>query len=63
MIRPADINLLTHHLYKTDAAAPNSGVIARLKNYYDENVKEAIAEIEQASAMVTVLGSYPKAVL
>ncbi len=29
----------------------------------DDNVREAIAEIEQASAMVTVLGSYPKAVL
>jgi chorismate mutase/prephenate dehydratase len=29
----------------------------------DENVKQAIAEIEQASAMVTVLGAYPKAVL
>lgn len=27
------------------------------------NVRDAIAEIEQASAMVTVLGSYPKAVL
>lgn len=29
----------------------------------DENVADAIAEIEQASAMVTVLGSYPRAVL
>jgi chorismate mutase/prephenate dehydratase len=29
----------------------------------DEVVKQAIAEIEKASAMVTVLGSYPKAVL
>lgn len=29
----------------------------------DENVREAIAEIEEASALVTVLGSYPKAVL
>ncbi len=29
----------------------------------DSNVAEAIAEIEQASAMVTVLGSYPRAVL
>ena len=29
----------------------------------ETNVAEAIAEIEQASAMVTVLGSYPKAVL
>jgi len=29
----------------------------------DHNVAEAIADIEQASAMVTVLGSYPRAVL
>jgi len=29
----------------------------------DEVVKQAISEIEKASAMVTVLGSYPKAVL
>lgn len=29
----------------------------------EDNVREAIAEIEQASAMVTVLGSYPKAAL
>ncbi|MGD2053855.1 MAG: prephenate dehydratase [Gammaproteobacteria bacterium] len=29
----------------------------------DRNVEEAIAEIEKASAMVTVLGSYPRAVL
>lgn len=29
----------------------------------DENVRAAITEIEQASAMVTVLGSYPKAAL
>jgi chorismate mutase/prephenate dehydratase len=29
----------------------------------DEKVKQAIIEIEKASAMVTVLGSYPKAVL
>ena len=29
----------------------------------DANVAEAISEIEQASAMVTVLGSYPRAVL
>jgi chorismate mutase/prephenate dehydratase len=29
----------------------------------NQNVAEAIAEIEQASAMVTVLGSYPRAVL
>ena len=29
----------------------------------DDKVKQAIIEIEQASAMVTVLGSYPKAVL
>jgi len=29
----------------------------------DENVRAAIAEIEKASAMVTVLGSYPKAVI
>lgn len=29
----------------------------------DANVSEAIAEIEKASAMVTVLGSYPKAVM
>lgn len=29
----------------------------------DKNVREAIAEIEQASAMVTVLGAYPKAVI
>ena len=29
----------------------------------DDIVKEAITEIEKASAMVTVLGSYPKAVL
>jgi chorismate mutase/prephenate dehydratase len=29
----------------------------------DQNVAEAIAEIEKASAMVTVLGSYPRAVL
>jgi chorismate mutase/prephenate dehydratase len=29
----------------------------------DENVRAAITEIEKASAMVTVLGSYPKAVL
>jgi len=29
----------------------------------DQQVKEAIADIEKASAMVTVLGSYPKAVL
>jgi chorismate mutase/prephenate dehydratase len=29
----------------------------------DDIVKEAIAEIEKASAMVTVLGSYPKALL
>lgn len=29
----------------------------------DNNVREAIAEIEEASAMVSVLGSYPKAVL
>ncbi|PCI08347.1 MAG: prephenate dehydratase [Gammaproteobacteria bacterium] len=29
----------------------------------DDNVQEAIAEIEKASAMVTILGSYPKAVL
>ncbi len=28
----------------------------------EENVKQAIEEIEQASAMVTILGSYPKAV-
>jgi prephenate dehydratase len=26
-------------------------------------VKEAIAEIEKASVMITILGSYPKAVL
>ncbi|HHJ35843.1 MAG TPA: prephenate dehydratase [Gammaproteobacteria bacterium] len=29
----------------------------------DVSVREAISEIEQASAMVTILGSYPKAVL
>jgi chorismate mutase/prephenate dehydratase len=29
----------------------------------DEVIKQAIAEIEKASAMVTILGSYPKAVL
>ncbi len=29
----------------------------------DSNIAEAISEIEQASAMVTVLGSYPQAVL
>ena len=29
----------------------------------EQNVAEAIAEIEQVSAMVTVLGSYPRAVL
>jgi chorismate mutase / prephenate dehydratase len=29
----------------------------------DDNVKAAIIEIEKASAMVTILGSYPKAVL
>lgn len=29
----------------------------------DEKVKQAISEIEKASAMVTILGSYPKAVL
>jgi chorismate mutase/prephenate dehydratase len=29
----------------------------------DQNVAEAIADIEKASAMVTVLGSYPRAVL
>jgi chorismate mutase/prephenate dehydratase len=29
----------------------------------DKDVAEAIAEIEQASAMVTVLGSYPQAVI
>lgn len=29
----------------------------------DENISQAIAEIEKASAMVTVLGSYPKAAL
>jgi len=29
----------------------------------DQNVADAIAEIEKASAMVTVLGSYPRAVL
>ena len=29
----------------------------------DDNIREAISEIEKASAMVTVLGSYPKAVL
>ena len=29
----------------------------------DEVIKQAITEIEQASAMVTILGSYPKAVL
>jgi chorismate mutase/prephenate dehydratase len=29
----------------------------------DPNVAEAIADIEKASAMVTVLGSYPRAVL
>jgi chorismate mutase/prephenate dehydratase len=32
-------------------------------HHEDQNVAEAIAEIEQASAMVTVLGSYPRAVL
>lgn len=35
-----------------------------IDGHRDENVtKEAIAEIEKASAMVTILGSYPKAVL
>jgi chorismate mutase/prephenate dehydratase len=29
----------------------------------EQSVNEAIAEIGQASAMVTVLGSYPRAVL
>lgn len=29
----------------------------------DENVRDAITEIEKASAMVTILGSYPKAVI
>lgn len=29
----------------------------------DKNVADAIAEIEQASAMVTILGSYPRAVI
>jgi len=29
----------------------------------DPNVADAIVEIEEASAMVTVLGSYPRAVL
>jgi chorismate mutase / prephenate dehydratase len=29
----------------------------------DDKVKEAVTEIEKASAMVTILGSYPKAVL
>jgi chorismate mutase/prephenate dehydratase len=29
----------------------------------DEQIAEAIAEIEKSSAMVKILGSYPKAVL
>jgi chorismate mutase/prephenate dehydratase len=29
----------------------------------DEMVRDAITEIEKASAMVTILGSYPKAVI
>jgi chorismate mutase/prephenate dehydratase len=29
----------------------------------DENVRAAIEEMEQASAMVTILGAYPKAVI
>jgi chorismate mutase/prephenate dehydratase len=29
----------------------------------DELIMQAIAEIEKASAMVTILGSYPKAVI